>query len=769
MSGVKDRRQALLDQSPASLNGIDYVILAPKHKSRLEVHFLTLAALAGTHTEISITNDATDVSLAVVGHTWSHDSGGRPLLRIDLAVSGDASTYTLHLKNVALDRFFDRAQFSFAAGEASELDCETPAAPGAGPSSNTPPIDYLAKDFLSFRKALSDYSALQYPAWQERSEADFGVMFLEALAALGDDLSYQQDRVAAEAYLATATERISVLRHARLVGYEAAPAQAARTVLQFSVTANTTAMPAGLAVSATGPDGALIDFETGTGLADATLYRTNHAWNEIPPYWWDDSTRVLPPGAKQVWAGMHGLGLVSGDQVLIDTQTGAGLPDRRELVVIAEAEETSDPLYHAPVTRLRLQAPTTLAHDLSVTTLRGNLVPATQGLRHVEAFAISSGIASAPAAIVRTGPGQTPLYLFTLGNAPLTWLSDGAGNKAPEIVLTPLAATPWTWYRSLLDAPAFATGFTIDPTRYAPLPPDLANGLTQYDYDGCAGDTIRFGDGEFGDIPDPGTVFTVTYRAGAGADGNLAADAITGFDLAGPVARLASAVTNPFAAMGGADPESLDSIRKNAPFAFRAQRFNAAIAADYVAAAATLPWVGLAGCQFRHTGSWLTGFTTAAALAGGMPGASQAQGLVALLDRYHLAGFDAAVLAPDYVSLDLVITVTTSPAAFNSDVAAAILLILGTGVLPNGSKGFFVPGQFGFGQPLERSALAAAIQGAQGVAGVTSIKYRRSYSGLAFIEMSNQVAVAMNQIIRVQNDPRAPLAGSIAVRVSGGK
>ena len=46
-----------------------------------------------------------------------------------------------------------------------------------------PPIDYLAKDFLSFRQALLDFSALRYPQWQERSEADFGVMFLEALSA----------------------------------------------------------------------------------------------------------------------------------------------------------------------------------------------------------------------------------------------------------------------------------------------------------------------------------------------------------------------------------------------------------------------------------------------------------------------------------------------------------------------------------------------------------------------------------------------------------
>ena len=47
---------------------------------------------------------------------------------------------------------------------------------------DTPPIDYLAKDFEGFRRALFEFSALRYPAWRERSEADFGVMFAEALA-----------------------------------------------------------------------------------------------------------------------------------------------------------------------------------------------------------------------------------------------------------------------------------------------------------------------------------------------------------------------------------------------------------------------------------------------------------------------------------------------------------------------------------------------------------------------------------------------------------
>ena len=79
---------------------------------------------------------------------------------------------------------------------------------------------------------------------------------------------------------------------------------------------------------------------------------------------------------------------------------------------------------------------------------------------------------------------------------------------------------------------------------------------------------------------------------------------------------------------------------------------------------------------------------------------------------------------PDYVSIDLIVTVCASSSAFQGDVEAAVISALGTSVLPNGSTGFFYFDNFTFGTPLERSALEAAIQSAYGVAGVLSIQYR---------------------------------------------
>ena len=112
---------------------------------------------------------------------------------------GDFSIYTLTLASASLDPLLCHRRLlvqGAAARPTSTAKRRPPACPP--PPGNPPPIDYLAKDFLSFRQALLDFSALRYPGWQERSEADFGIMLLEAMAAVADDLSYTQDRVAAK-------------------------------------------------------------------------------------------------------------------------------------------------------------------------------------------------------------------------------------------------------------------------------------------------------------------------------------------------------------------------------------------------------------------------------------------------------------------------------------------------------------------------------------------------------------------------------------------
>lgn len=810
-----DRRQHLLSAG-ASWNGIDYVEVATADERTLRVHFLNQVPVQGTLITVSgsppgstapvtITGGEVITSIAVgsidEASAWTADSEGRPVLTVTVEAPGDFSAYHLSVASTVLDPYLATAAFSFKANCPSSLDCAAPAPACPPPEPLAVPVDYLAKDFGSFVQALSKFSAQRYPAWHERSEADVGAVVMEVLAAMADELSYFQDRVAGESLLGTATQPLSLLHLARLVDYEPAPATVARVLLQLEVTAGTTAITAPVHCQALAAGGGVIDFEVGEGLADpatggpaALAYPVDPRWNRFTPtgatnllpYWWDESQACLEKAATQFDIRGVGFGLGEGQQLLIDTAgaTTADAPTREIVVTSGVPRETSDPVFGVPITRVTLAAPTTQDHDLTRTEYAGNLIPATQGLRTTETFVIPPGPGGpdGPApALVRDGanwtPGDpTPDYRYCLSSGPLAWIAvtqedaDTPLTARPEIVLLqdPGAAdpAPWAWARWLLDAPAAAKVFTLTPEQYSPVL--TAGGTTWFDYDGGGGTTIRFGNGVFAALPAPGTTFSVTYRAGGGAAGNIPAGTVTTV-VAGAAPAPVSACTNPFPAAGGADAETPQQIRDRAPMQFSTDLLRIVRIPDYVAAAQSLPWVQQAGTSFRWTGSWLTALTAANPSATEQPTLDEVNDLTDLLNRRRLAGYKSCVLPPRYVSVDLQITLCANATYFGSDVEAAVLAALHPGPLPGGSTGFFAHSRWAFGAPLESSALLATIQACPGVEGVTQVWYRQRGVQTDWAPLPETVTFAADQILRVDDDPSRPDAGSLSVTVNGGK
>lgn len=830
------RLEYLLGEDNRQWNGIDYVEVEvdADNRTRLRVHFLTTVPVApagpAAALDVTITGGETIGTVTVLridpAEAWSVDADGRWVLSLTVSGAGDASTYTLTIGNApALDPYFDRITFRFDPHGPSDFDCVTPEPPPSRSTSDVEPaaIDYLAKDFAAFTRALSDFSALRYPDWVERSQADVGVMLMEALSAVADELSYYQDRVAGEATLATATQRVSLVRHARLVDYEPAAATAATAILQLEV-GSTTPVAAGLRCSALGADGTQIPFEVGNGLAgpaaDTSSFPVNPAWNagrsgarNLLPYWWDESQQCLPAGAATIWLLGTGHQLEPGQRLLIDTAgpTSAD-PPVREVVTIASQHqdlppvvlETSDPVFPQPLTRVQLAAGTSLPHDLGLTHLAGNLVPAVQGARTSQTFRIPvfRGLATAappgtpPPAVVRRGANWTaqdpvPDYRFTLAAARLCWLAvapaapdtSGAVDVVPQIVLSAsgpalasssasggAGAERWAWQRWLLGCGAQDTVFTLTPEGYSRV--GASGDATWYDYDGD-GVTIHFGDGTFGLIPARGMVFTATYLVGGGLVGNVPADTIVSVVAApspsGEPTAIVNACTNPFPATGGGEAETDQQIVDRAPQAFRAAPLRVVLLSDYVAAAQSLPWVRQAGTTLRWTGSWLTAFTTADPAVGELTTAPQLAELADLLDRRRLAGSESCVLAPQYASVDLQVAVAADSTDFASDVAAAVLARLAPCTLPDGTPGFFDHSRWGFGQPLESAALLAAIQTAAGVIGVLEVLYRPAGTRAGWVPLPETLTLPADRILRVDNDPSRPQAGSVRVIVAGGK
>jgi predicted phage baseplate assembly protein len=219
-------------------------------------------------------------------------------LLVTLTGPGGLGTYTLRLVERAagglpgwaplegLDPRFAQAGFTF--------DLDVPvrgpeagraAAAGAGPAQ----ASYLARDYQGLRQLILDRMAQTMPAWTETHAADIGITLVEMLAYVGDDLSYYQDAVATEAYLATARQRISVRRHARLVDYllgEGAQARAwvcltvsdaARLPLRDLEFAAAPALPAGAAPVLSGRD------PGSPGAAGRRVYTPVRAWHGAPP------------------------------------------------------------------------------------------------------------------------------------------------------------------------------------------------------------------------------------------------------------------------------------------------------------------------------------------------------------------------------------------------------------------------------------------------------------------------------------------------------
>lgn len=764
-------RNRLLDLIGApGLNGIDYVEVREAAPGRLWVHFLNAVPVAAPTLAATIVGaGGRTLALPPIAPTdWSEDLAGRPVLALAPPGAPDGDRYRLTLAgSPALDPYFAATDFSFLAFCPQPVDCRAPAPACPDDDPPAPTIDYLARDWETYRRALSDFSHTRVPEWVERSPADLGVTVMEALAAIGDDLAWLQDRIYHEAAIDTAQERRSLERLARLVDYTPRPLLAATTWLAITVSAPTVSLAAGASVSGTADTGMAVPFAIGRGLADTSTYPLAAAWNALTPYWWSDADRCLPPAGTGIDVVGSGLGLSAGQALILETDDPeSGDPPRRTLVRLsAPPEEITDPVYGIAVTRLRWSAADAPRHwlDLRLTTIRGNVVPATQGETRTERFTVGS--APALERLAANAADGTPRWhvLLPLAADPLAWRPDGAA-WTPELAVRQIAPEPrvWEWRRWLLDAGPFEETFAVEAIRYAPV---LSNhgATTPYDIDGSNGATLRFGDGTLGRAPEPGDVFEIRYRTALGAAGNLAADSITQVDdtLAGTIVSL----TNPFAASGGGDAETDDQIRIRAPQAFRTGTRRAVRSEDYDAALAQLPFVQRSGTQFRWTGSWPTVFGTVDPIGADTLDRAQLGDTVALLNRVRLAGYETYAPPPEVVPLELEIVVCARADMLAGDVHRAVDAILS----PTTPGAFFHVDLFTLGTPLQRSRLEAAIHAVPGVAGLESIRYRRRGRTVDFVELPPQVTFAPGEIASVANDPARPGRGHYGLHVEGGR
>lgn len=446
-------------------------------------------------------------------------------------------------------------------------------------------LDYTSRDFAAFMQSLLAYAPQAMPNWNPAaSEGDFGVVMLEMMSYVGDILSYYGSRISQEAYLPTATQRVSLLNIAAALGY----------------------IPYG-PIPATGT----VTFATIAG-----------------------GIAITVPAGTQVTASVTPSGLT--EPPVYETQAAVTVPASGGTASVAVAQGITSTM---------------------------------------QQLGVSDGTAgqsfSVPSLDVET---DNTLLVYVQGPVP------------GQNVL-------WNQVDALIDAASSAHAYTVSTDD---------TGITW----------VTFGDNVNGEIPGNALVIYVTYRVTVGADGNLPAGSV-GLMFAPidgvSIALEGDGVTPQSTAMtGGSDPESNDSIRKNAALAFTAQD-RAVSLDDFTNLAYDVPGVLMAIATGVHSTSvalYIAGPNYAA------PSAALTDAVLAFFETRTSIGVSLSVLPPAIIPVDigssgnpvqLVVKDGYSQAAVVQNVTTALTVRLN-------------PPSVGFGELITVSDIYATVLGVDGVA-----------------------------------------------------
>ena len=743
---------------------------------------------------------------------------------------GDYSTYTLELVWDAslIDPFFSAIGFKFRPGCFTN-DC-APALSGRPPAPN-PAIDYLAKDYDSFRHTLMVAMAERVPGWASTSEADHDQVLIDLFAAAADELSDYQDRVMAEAYLATTRKRVSLARHARLVDYHLHEGNQASTWLAVDVVggqAPFTLDDQELVVwtgerSARRRRGVLCEppasadrrrsasgwircsigcactpgathsrrwrraaraptLRRSSGLAsqaDADALRDlvrNGLWREML------IAEVLNPltGAA---AGRHRakrqlLRLLAGHDVDRGAAESVFDPVTGTWLVRVHWREEDALRYDYSFTTFCPGPPPTTVEDVSI--FYGNLVTVHEG-RPMEAHFHEPGslLPTETASVKhryfermnRFGNGRDWVLARLPDEGPLAYLPppSGAAPTGEE----PARSTLW-----LQVEPPGAARETWDEVESLVHSDDSAENGDHYmvETDERQRSVLRFGNGTNGRLLPAGAIVHAEYQIGGGHRGNVGADQLVNIQpLTGALNGAVIAATNPFDVTDGRDPEPAERIRRNAPEAFRARQLRAVTLADYVKRAEEVTGVSRAVARYAWTGSWRTvriaidpaGFTALGDARSDALWDELRPRVADHLEAVRLIGEDLELRPPRYVPLEIHVVVCAGEAYWREDVRFVLEQEFSDGWTSDGRRGFFHPDEWTFGQALHRSAIEGRIHRVAGIKHVVSITMKRFSAPLPGVPGRRGAGDGLRRSGAAGQRPRPPRARADPLRGAG--
>jgi hypothetical protein len=777
-----------------TLNGIDFGLMqldsaTPPAFGVLELHFFNdqylddLVAAASTQAAMWSLMPITGGERVTAGPLSGQVRATKlvhaaaQVLEVTIAPVGDYSRYTLTIQQAAFDPIFAQFVFRFRPGCFSS-NC-TPLKAIPAPALQ-PAIDYLAKDYDSFRHVMISAMTQRVPSWQPTSEAALDVVLLDLFSAAADELSNYQDRVMQEAYLSTAGKRISLRRHARLMDYFIHEGCQSSTVLALNFPGTASRIVPAFQKAWTGPDSSLAST---IWFVTARPQFVSGLFSSVPLYTWSDAIPSLAAGATTADLAFSSFAdaatavsqIQTGNiaRLLVEEwlNPGTGLaadrnPLKRQLLTLTGAILLTDPLTGDPVVRVVWRAEDALRFNYCfVVSVNGARIP-NVSLFHGNVLDMLQG---KPVSFQYTPPG-TPLapgaYHFGLNSAgaaecrlppafPVLWTTTTPGGLDPSVSTVQVTVTD-------------ATGTTAWTEQ-----PDLihSGGITDHDFvvetDELQRTLVRFGDGTNGlELPDDAIV-TCSWLSGYGPDGNIGRDALVNFDTTAMPEIALGVCWNPFDVTSGLAPETHDVIRRRVPEAFLYHQARAVTLADYVARALEVPGVSNAAACYMWTGSWRTVRVVVDPLGTATLSETLRAAVERQLDAVHLIGEDVEVRAPQFVPLSVEVVVCVASGYWIDDVAPIVEEEFSNSYTPDGRKAFFNPDLWTFGQPLYASQIEGVFARIAGVEHVISIRMTRWWN--QSVTSAEVIDVAPEEIVLVTNDPSRMELGAITFTWQGGQ
>ena len=426
-------------------------------------------------------------------------------------------------------------------------------------------LDYTSRDYKAIRSMLVGLAKGIMPDWETVGETgDFGTLLLELYAYTGDVMNYYIDRVASEAYLGTAVRRQSVMYIADMFGYRPMGQRAATVPITFTWEWDTDNFPGGIVptktytVSAASASNGVATLSiTSTNAIDVVAQQTIVVSGIGAPF---DGRFVVVSTTDSTSTEPFKLTYKISDlSVLTGTVSGSSAITTGGVVIIPAGTVVST-RPSSDGTSIQFETDFQVVLDTATgtsttedSTIRRVVVPATasEGLT-VTPFLLgtSQGIPNAEFVISDVGVIDRSISVFT--------------KEGGQVI-------PW----SRVDKMALATPTQSVFTTY----------VDDRDYT-----HVLFGDNASGRIPPANTEVYVGYRYGVGAKANnLGVNTLT--TLSSDYATsLGVTVSNTASPIGGADVESVESMRYSIPRS-NALKQRAVTLDDYINLALQVPGI----------------------------------------------------------------------------------------------------------------------------------------------------------------------------------